>query len=97
MQESICEIYICRGRKSNLVEFEILPEESPIGLSTKFSLVETPIGLSTSRISTVTYMLICPKSLTPSIEVKYIFIEGKLWVSLRVGQMMKIKHYKSSY
>ena len=27
-------IYICHGRKSNLVEFQILPVESPIGVST---------------------------------------------------------------
>ena len=44
-------IYICHGRRSNLVEFQILPVESPIGLSTKINLVETPIGLSTSRNS----------------------------------------------
>ena len=42
--------YICHGRKSNLVEFQILLVETPIGLSTKFMLVETPIGLSTGRV-----------------------------------------------
>ena len=42
---------ICHGRKSNLVEFQILQVESPIGLSTKINLVETPIGLSTGRNS----------------------------------------------
>ena len=26
--------YICHARKSNLVEFQILPEESPFGVST---------------------------------------------------------------
>ena len=26
--------YICHGRKSNLVEFQTLPLESPIGVST---------------------------------------------------------------
>ena len=48
-------IYICHGRKSNLVEFQILPVESPVGVSTgrkfKINLVETPIGLSTGRYS----------------------------------------------
>ena len=28
------KIYVCHGRKSNLVEFQILPVESPIGVST---------------------------------------------------------------
>ena len=42
---------ICHGRKSNLVQFQILPVENPIGLSTKINLVETPIGLSTGRNS----------------------------------------------
>ena len=40
---------ICHGKKSNIVEFQILQVESPIGVSTgrKINLVETPIGLST--------------------------------------------------
>ena len=42
-------IYICHGRKSNLVEFEILPVESPIGVSTNINLVESPVGVSTGR------------------------------------------------
>ena len=37
--------YICHGRKSNLVEFQILPVESPIGVSTS---IESPIGVSTN-------------------------------------------------
>ena len=44
-------LYICHGRKSNLVEFQILPVESPIGVSTKINWVETPIGVSTGRNS----------------------------------------------
>ena len=32
--------YICHGRKFNLVEFQILPVETPIGLSTKIKLIE---------------------------------------------------------
>ena len=44
-------IYICHGRKSNLVEFEILPAECPIGVSTKKNLVESPTGVSTGRKS----------------------------------------------
>ena len=43
--------YICHGRKSNLVEFQILPVESPVGVSTNINLVESPIGVSTSRKS----------------------------------------------
>ena len=54
---------VCHGRKSNLVEFQILPVDSlvrvstsrkfksPIGLSTMTKLVESPIGVSTSRKS----------------------------------------------
>ena len=42
-------ICICHGRKSNLVEFQILPEESPVGVSTNINLVESPIGVSTGR------------------------------------------------
>ena len=38
---------ICHGRHSNLVEFEILLVETPIGLSTKCSMEEIPTGLST--------------------------------------------------
>ena len=43
--------YISHGRKSNLVEFEILPVESPIGVSTKINLVKSAIGVSTGRKS----------------------------------------------
>ena len=54
---------VCHGRKSNLVEFQILPVDSlvrvstsrkfnsPIGLSTMTKLVGSPIGVSTSRKS----------------------------------------------
>ena len=42
---------ICHGRKSNLVEFQILKVESPIGVSTNINLVESPIGVSTGRKS----------------------------------------------
>ena len=41
-------LYICRGRKSNLVEFQILPVESLIGY---INLVESQIGVSTGRTS----------------------------------------------
>ena len=44
-------VYICHGRKSNLVEFQILPVKSPIGVSTNINLVESPIGVSTGRKS----------------------------------------------
>ena len=44
-------IYICRSRKSNLVEFQILPVESPIGVSANINLLESPIGVSTGRTS----------------------------------------------
>ena len=44
-------LYICHGRKSNLVEFQILPVESPIGVSTNINLVESQIGVSTGRKS----------------------------------------------
>ena len=59
-------VYICHGRKSNLVEFQILPVESPIGvstsrnsrtiyqvvgLSTKINFVESPIGVFIGRKS----------------------------------------------
>ena len=53
-------LYICHGRKSNLVKFQILPVENPIGvstsrksigLSTNINLVESPIGVSTGRKS----------------------------------------------
>ena len=47
--------YICHGRKSNLVEFQIrlefLPVEISIGLSTNINLVESPIGVSIGRKS----------------------------------------------
>ena len=45
--------YIHHRRKSNLVEFQILLVETPIGASAsrKINLVETPIGLSTGRNS----------------------------------------------
>ena len=42
---------IWHGRKSNLVEFQILLVESPIGVSTNINLVESPIGVSTGRKS----------------------------------------------
>ena len=48
------------GRNSNLIQFEILPVESSIGVSTKFSLVKTIIGLSSSRISNSTRFDILP-------------------------------------
>ena len=35
--------------KLNLVEFQIIPVESPIGVSTKINLVESSIGVSTGR------------------------------------------------
>ena len=38
IQSIVC---ICHGRKSNLVEFQILPVESPIGVSTNINLVES--------------------------------------------------------
>ena len=44
-------LYVCHGRKSNLVEFQILLVESPIGVSTNINLVESPIGVSTGRKS----------------------------------------------
>ena len=53
-----CKVNICHGRKSNLVEFQILPVESPIGVSTSrksnstnINLVESPLGVSTGRKS----------------------------------------------
>ena len=42
---------ICHGIKSNLVEFQILPVESPIGISTNINLVKSPIGISIGRKS----------------------------------------------
>ena len=44
-------VHICHGRKSNLVEFQIIQVESPIGVSTNINLVESPIGVSTGRKS----------------------------------------------
>ena len=41
---------ICHGRRSN-PEFQILPVESPIGVSTNTNLVESTIGVSTGRKS----------------------------------------------
>ena len=45
------KFYICHGRQSNPVEFQILPVESPIGVSTKINLVESSIGISPGRKS----------------------------------------------
>ena len=45
------KLFIWHGRKFNLVEFQILPVESPIGVSTNINLVESPIGVSTGRKS----------------------------------------------
>ena len=39
VQHVLTVIHICHGRNSNLIEFETLPVETPIGLSAKFSLV----------------------------------------------------------
>ena len=36
---------IYHGRKSNLVEFQILPVESPIGVSTNLNVVESKLQL----------------------------------------------------
>ena len=41
------KLLICHGKTSNLVEFDIIPVETPIEHSTKFSLVESPIGVFT--------------------------------------------------
>ena len=45
------DLYICHDRKSNLVEFQILLVESPIGVSTNIKFVESPIGVSIGRKS----------------------------------------------
>ena len=52
---------ICHGRRSNLVEFQILPVESPTGISTKINLVESPIGVSTGRKSNLGHLGIARK------------------------------------
>ena len=43
-------LYICHSEKSNRVEYQILVVESPMRISNKFSLVESPVQDSTSRI-----------------------------------------------
>ena len=45
------DLYIYHDRKSNLVEFQILLVESPIGVSTNIKFVESPIGVSIGRKS----------------------------------------------
>ena len=51
----VSHVCICHGRKSNLVEFQILLVKSPIGflqakslirISTKINLVDSPVGVS---------------------------------------------------
>ena len=44
-------VNICHGRKSNLVEFQILPEESPTGICTSWTFYQAKLGVSTSRKS----------------------------------------------
>ena len=39
-------IYICHGRKSNLVEFQILLVESPIGVSTGRKSNQGDLGIA---------------------------------------------------
>ena len=46
--KSNCVGCVCHGRKSNLVEVQILPIENPVGVSTMLSLVESSIRVSTN-------------------------------------------------
>ena len=50
---NLAPAYICHDRKSNLVEFQMLPAESSIGVSTNINLVESSIGFSASRKSSL--------------------------------------------